>query len=284
MTTGVLTDVAVFALKSARGIAVTEAAVERYGLRGDRRWAVVDPGGRRIRAVEAPGIMGVTAAPTADGGLHLSAPHRPELGDLVVHPPAGPARDVAPGDFLDVTRLTPGGDAKADAWLSDVVGREVRLVRQDDPGTRPLAGRHGGTDAPGEVLSLADTGPLLLTSRSSLRRLDDDAAGTAVERGEGVPEPLDMRRFRPNVVVDGFEPYAEDAWTGVTIGDVTFRVTELCDRCAVTRVEPDTLERGPEPIRTLARVRRWDGLTWFGVRMAPTGEGMIRVGDPVVPH
>jgi uncharacterized protein YcbX len=49
-------------------------------------------------------------------------------------------------------------------------------------------------------------------------------------------------------------------------------------------VEPDTLARGREPIRTLSRFRRRDGLTWFGVRIAPESPGKVRVGDPVTPR
>jgi len=278
---GVLTGIALHALKSARGIQVAEAGVEPWGLRGDRRWAVVDDAGRRVRAVKVPAILGVTAAPAADGGLHLTAPHRPELGDVTVHPPAGPSVAVPEGAFLDVRRLTYGDDEAAEVWLTAVVGQPVRLVWLDDPTTRPIDPRYGGTGEPGDVVSLADTGPLLLASEQSLRRLDDWIAEVAVERGEPLPAPLDMRRFRPNVVVAGFEPFAEDGWTALTIGEVAFRVTEPCDRCAVTLVEPDTLERGPEPIRTLSRFRRRDGLTWFGVRIAPQSPGTVRVGDPV---
>jgi uncharacterized protein YcbX len=281
---GVLTGIGVYALKSARGIQVTEAEVEPWGLRGDRRWAVVDAAGRRVRAVEVPAVMGVTATPAADGGLHLVAPHRPELGEVAVHPPAGPAVEVPAGTFLDVRRFTYAEDEAADRWLTEVVGRPVRLVWQDDPATRPIDPRYGGNGEPDDVVSLADTGPLLLTSEESLRRLDDWVAEIAVEHGEPLPEPLDMRRFRPNVVVAGFEPFAEDGWTRLTIGGVAFRVTEPCDRCAVTLVEPDTLQRGREPIRTLSRHRRRDGLTWFGVRMAPGAPGKVRVGDPVTPR
>jgi uncharacterized protein len=281
---GVLTGIGLYALKSARGVQVPEAEVEPWGLRGDRRWAVVDAAGRRVRAVEVPAIMGVTATPAADGGLHLVAPHRQELGEVGVHPPTGPAVDVPEGAFLDVRRFTYGEDDAADRWLTEVVGRPVRLVWHDDPTTRPIDPRFGGTGQPGDVVSLADTGPLLLTSEQSLRRLDDWAAEVAVEHGEPLPEPLDMRRFRPNVVVAGFEPFAEDGWTGLTIGDVAFRVTEPCDRCAVTLVEPDTLARGREPIRTLSRFRRREGLTWFGVRIAPETPGKVRVGDPVRPR
>src|SRR5690606_27859680 len=103
----------------------------------------------------------------------------------------------------------------------------------------------------------------------SLRRLDDWIAEGAVARGEEPPGPLDVARFRPNLVIDGTEPFAEDSWTSVRIGEIDFRVTELCDRCATTIWDPDTQEGGKEPLRTLAKYRRWDGNTWFGVRLIP---------------
>ena len=93
------------------------------------------------------------------------------------------------------------------------------------------------------------------------------------------------RRFRPNVVVAGGEPFAEDAWSSVRIGDVPFRATMVCDRCVMTTIDRDDLRTGKEPIRTLARHRRWDGATWFGIRLTPVlplaAGATIRVGDPV---
>ena len=99
------------------------------------------------------------------------------------------------------------------------------------------------------------------------------------------PTGLDMRRFRPNVVIDGDEPFAEDAWPGVRIGDVHFRTTMVCDRCVMTTLDPDTLAGGKEPIRTLARHRRWDRSTWFGTRLVRVGGGdRVSVGNEVVPE
>ncbi|RXZ45869.1 MOSC domain-containing protein, partial [Agromyces binzhouensis] len=134
---------------------------------------------------------------------------------------------------------------------------------------------------PGEGLSLADAGPLLLASEASLAQLD---AWTP----DDVP-PLDIVRFRPNVVVDGDAPFAEDAWTRVRIGGVRFRFGEVCDRCVMTTIDPETLARGKEPIRTLAKHRKWDGATWFGVRLIPELDGAgasasahrIAIGDEV---
>ena len=91
------------------------------------------------------------------------------------------------------------------------------------------------------------------------------------------------------MIVDGDpdRPFAEDRWSSVQLGDVRFRVSGVCDRCVMTTINPDTLVRGKEPIRTLAKHRRWDGKTWFGVWLVPDLAGSaaarVRVGDAVVP-
>ena len=59
----------------------------------------------------------------------------------------------------------------------------------------------------------------------------------------------------------------------MSIGGTTYRHGELCDRCVMTTIALDTLETTREPIRTLSRHRRWDGTTWFGVRLVPELDG-----------
>lgn len=90
-----------------------------------------------------------------------------------------------------------------------------------------------------------------------------------------------MSRFRPNVVVSGTEAWAEDDWSRIAIGEVTFRVTKMCGRCVVTTTDQDTARRGKEPLRTLARHRRFAGKPVFGQNLVPETRGSLRVGDPV---
>jgi uncharacterized protein YcbX len=84
------------------------------------------------------------------------------------------------------------------------------------------------------------------------------------------------------VVIDGGMAFEEEAWTRIRIGELGFRTTMICDRCVMTTIDPVTLEGGKEPIRTLARRRRREGKTWFGIRLAPLTTGTIRVGEAVV--
>lgn len=134
----------------------------------------------------------------------------------------------------------------------------------------------GGRD--GDVNSLSDAAPLLLTTEASLGQLNEWLERSGVR-------PVGHERFRPNVVVDGDEPFTEDCWREVALGDVPFRAMMLCDRCVMTTIDVGSLKTTKEPIRTLARHRQWEGSTWFGVRLAPElplpPDATVAVGDLV---
>lgn len=273
---------AVHPVKSLAGVPVRRALVEPWGLEHDRRWMVVDPAGARVSAVAVPAMLTVTASPRPGGGLRLSRTGAPDLD--VAPPTAAAPVEVT---LARVGTAHPAAEA-AHAWLSEALGRPVRLVWLDDPRRRPVSAEHGGRD--GDVLNLADTGPLLLTTTASLERLDRWVARTWADRyaqcgaaAGSRPEPLAMARFRPNLVVGGrdVEPFAEDAWQRVRVGEVEMRVSEACDRCAVVNLDPVNGARGHEPLRTLAAHRRRDGKVWFGVRLVPVTTGTVHVGDPV---
>ncbi len=257
-----------YPVKATGPVTVTSAAVDLAGLRHDRRWAIVDPTGVRLNATTHDALLGVTATPDDGGALRLSANGR---ADLDVAVPIGGVQ--IPVDVARLPTAVDAGDAGAE-WFSSLLGEPVRLVWQDEPARRPISESHGGLG--GEPLSLADAGPLLLTSTASLAQLND---WIAADHG---PQPMVMRRFRPNVVVGGdLAAFVEDNWGNVEIGGVAYRFAEHCDRCVVTTIDPHTLEHGKEPIRTLARHRKWDGKTWFGIRIIPISTGMLAVGDIV---
>lgn len=254
---------------------VPRARVERAGLAGDRRWMVVDRDRVLVSARELHPLLSVVADVPESGStsaLRLSAPGRPSLDVDVPDDPAHPVR-LHRHHLLAV----PAAES-ASRWVRETLGRDdLTLVWCDDPTRRPLNPAHSD---PGDHTAFADGYPVTLNALASLRRLNDWMAEAAVERGEA-PAPLPVHRFRPNVVIDGEDPFAEDAWSHVTIGTVDFRVAKRIDRCVMTTIDPATLQTAPEPIRTLARHRRWDGKTWFGLQLIPQGPGEIGVGDEV---
>lgn len=264
--------IARYPVKSCRGQALAEAVVEPWGLAGDRRWMLVDAEGGFVTARKHPRLLLVTPRPEADG-LTISAPGAPELR---VRPPDGPLVEV--GIWRDRVKATPAGDA-AHAWFSRHLGFPVSLVYLDDPSRRPTAKAYGlATD----VVSFADGFPLLLTSTASL-----DALNELIVAGPHASEaPLPMARFRPNLVVDGAQPWAEDGWRRIRVGDgpgaARFRVVKSCGRCVLTTIDPQTAVKGREPLVTLGRHRRGTHGVLFGMNLAPDTPGaVIRVGDPV---
>ncbi len=266
-----LTDIWRYPVKSCRGERLTAAAVEPWGLAGDRRWMVVDADGAPVTAREHPQMMLVTPR-LGDGLITLSSPGLP---DLTLSVPVG--EDLVPVSVWASELLAaPVGDEAA-AWLSKVIREPVRLVYLDDPTRRAPNPKYSRET---DRVSFADGYPLLLTSEESL----DAVNGWIAEGPKATEGPVPMRRFRPSVVVSGAPAWAEDDWRRLRIGPVTFRAVKGCDRCVMTTVDPDTAAKGHEPLFALARYRRWDGKIWFGVNLIPDHPDpgtLIRPGDPV---
>ncbi|MFJ5773985.1 MOSC domain-containing protein [Streptomyces sp. NPDC093094] len=264
-----LQSIHVHPVKALRGQAPREAVVEPWGLAGDRRWVLIDDGGKVVTQRQQPHLA-QAAAGLVPGGVVLSAPGLEALTVTVPEPVDTVAVDIF-GDKVEGVLADPA----AHDWASTYLGVPVRLVHMDDPASRrPVDPAFA---LPGETVSFADGYPLLLTSVSSLDSLNSLIA-EGVHAAEG---PLPMNRFRPNVVVSGTGPWAEDDWSRIAVGEVTFRVAKMCGRCVVTTTDQETAARGKEPLHTLARHRRFAGSLVFGQNLVPLSGGTVRVGDPV---
>jgi len=224
------------------------------GVAEDRRFFLLGPDGRH-RSGLAHGPL-VRIAPDYD----------PAAERLVLTFPSGDAvagSAAATGDVIHVPWNERVMHARAvagfDEALSAFVGMPVRLVRTE-PGHRPSSSHV-------TILSVASV--------------------EAVERGAGLPDALDERRFRMLVTIDGVEPYAEEAWVGgqVEVGGAVVRVDVEAARCATTTRDPSTGLRDLDVLRLLADVR---GVTPrktvdLGVYCDVVRPGRVAVGDVVRP-
>ncbi len=236
------------------------ARVQPWGLAGDRRWMIVDDDRVGVTQRDISALVALRPEPRT-GGIVLRAAGRPALdlpeptnGEPVAvrvfgNQPAVPARSAGP--------------AAAD-WLTALLNHRVRLVWLGDPTKRVIP---DSTFAePDDPVSFADSFPVLLANLASLDALN----GWLLDSGN--PEgPLPMTRFRPNLVIDGAEPWAEDNWSGrrLRIGAVSFRAAGPCGRCVVTTVDQQTGESGHEPLRVLAKHRNIDRQLCFGLFLVP---------------
>ncbi|MEV0848490.1 MOSC N-terminal beta barrel domain-containing protein [Streptomyces sp. NPDC049954] len=265
----VLHSVHIHPLKAARALDREAVLVERWGLAGDRRWMLVDPDGKLITQREEPRLALLTAAPRADGSLVLSAPGAEPLAVTVPEPVA----TVPVRVFRTKVEAVLAAES-ASTWCGAYLGRPVRLVHLDDPAVRrPIDPAYA---RPGETVSFADGYPLLLATTASL-----DALNSLISQGDLPDEgPVPMSRFRPNLVIEGTEPWAEDGWWRIRVGEVLFRVPKPCSRCIVTTTDQLSARRGKEPLRSLARHRRSPGNgALFGTNLIPESSGTVRVGD-----
>ena len=257
---------------------VLSAHVTRWGVAGDMRWMVVDGDSRMVSARELHALFTITAdtaetIPPAISALRLSAPGHDPI-DV-----AEPQGDPRPVRLHSHDLLALPADAGTQAWVRRVLGRDdLTLVWCDDPTRRSLNPSYA---QPGDHTAFADGYPVTLASLDSLARLNDWMAEDALQRGEEPIAPLPIERFRPNLVVEGAEPFAEDGWQRVRIGDVVLRKAKGVDRCVMTTISLLDLTTDKEPVRTLARHRQWDHKTWFGVQLIPETTGRIEVGDTV---
>ncbi|MFG2648206.1 MOSC domain-containing protein [Streptomyces sp. NPDC048436] len=269
MPNSALHSIHYYPLKAVGGHAPREAVVEPWGLAGDRRWVVIDGDGQVLTQRPHPRLALAAAELLPGGGIRVSAPGR----DALTVPVPGPGATVTVDIWKDKVEAVPA-EAEAHAWFSAYLETDARLVHLDDPRTRRAIDPAYAKD--GETVSFADGFPLLLTTLSSL-----DALNSLIAQGDHSDEgPLPMNRFRPNVVVDGTAPWAEDDWSRIAIGEVTFRVAKPCGRCVVTTTDQRSAERGKEPLRTLAKHRRFGDQLVFGQNLVPETTGSIRIGDP----
>lgn len=259
-----LASITCFPVKSLGGHDLRSAVVEDRGLAGDRRWMVVDERNRFVTRREVPAMarLLVEATPT---GLTIFGPGggcKADVPDPAV--PAVPA--IVWRDAVAVQLASPA----ADAFLSEALGRAVRLAYQPDASIRPVDPRRA---QPGEHVSLADGFPLLITTQGSLDALNARLAS-----------PVPMIRFRPNLVIARAQAWVEDSWTRLRIGTVELRVADPSTRCVVVTQQANTGERleGNEPLATLkAMGRRTAAGIIFGRNAVACGPGQLSVGDSV---
>ncbi|HEX6939330.1 MAG TPA: MOSC N-terminal beta barrel domain-containing protein [Longimicrobiales bacterium] len=269
MAHAVLAAIHVYPLKSARGIALTAAELDDFGIRHDRRWMIVDGGGRMITQREDPRLALITprfAAADASGTpdrLVLAAPGMDDLA-LPLDGADGPRTSVRVWND-DVAGAVV--QESATAWITEFLGAPHRVLHMPDDAIRRVDPAYA--PEPRRV-SFADGFPFLLISAEALDELNARLA-----------TPLPMDRFRPSLVVRGAGPHAEDGWRRIRIGDVAFDVVKPCARCVITTTDQATGARGKEPLRTLATYRKRRGKVMFGQNLIHAGPGRLAIGDAV---
>lgn len=230
-----------------------EVVLGRDGVRNDRRFYLVDPGGRLTNNKTCGELMRVRPE-VSDDASHLT---------LVFPSGEAVAGDVVPGAAVETSfygRPVTGRFAEG-PWsdaLSEHAGRPLRLVRADAQGA-----------------AIDRTHVVSLISDGSLR---------ALARHVGIDE-VDGRRFRMTIELAGGEEHEEDEWIGgeLDVGDAHIRVTGPVGRCIVTTRNPDSGVSDLDTLGALAGYRTLREGKSFGCGVCGDVlvEGTVRVGDSI---
>lgn len=237
MSTPHLQSLHIYPLKSARGFEHAQAVATRRGLDGDRSFMLVTPEGRFLTQREHPRMA-------------LLVPHIDAMSFTLEAPGRTPLRLDLGSSFAPCNvRIWDDECAAFDlgrsaaAWLSEYLNSPCRLVRFDDARQRLSSAQWcQGIEAPNHF---SDGFPYLVIGSASLEDLN-----------RRLPAPLPMNRFRPNLVIEGWEPYAEDRVDELQIGAVRLKLVKPCARCRITATEQSSgVFQGDEPLRTLKQYR-----------------------------
>lgn len=258
-----VSELAIYPVKSCKAVPVQRAHVTPSGLEFDRRYMLVDSQGLFVTAREYPAITLITAI-VKEAKLHLS--HSNSIEPLILNPEEY-AQQYLDTEIWEVPVSAQLTTSEANQWFSNLLGFEVSLVYFGEQSQRFTSRR------PEQPVAFADGYPFLLTTQASLDELNQ--SGT---------QQNEMQRFRPNIVIAGNKPFAEDKWKRIRIGEVIFENVKPCIRCIFTTLDPQTAQRSRkgEPIKTLAKFRLYEreGVT-FGVNLVAENMGVIHVGDSV---
>ena len=262
-----LSAINIYPVKGLGCITLAASEMTMRGLKHDRRFMLVDPNNDFVTQRELPKMATVWTA--LDGEqLEFAAPDREPIC-IDAEPRVMPTRTVRVWASNVAAQTV---STEADEWLSDYLGADLRLVYMPDNSERkcnPEFATHG------EIVSFADGFPVLITNDASLADLN-----TRIGHSGGASVP--MNRFRSNLVVTGAEPWAEDGWGEIAIGDAVFRAAKPCGRCQVTTTDQATGDiRGPEPLHTLSSFRDTNKGILFGVNLVPVKLGKVTLGDLV---
>jgi uncharacterized protein len=266
----------VYPLKSGQGIELQQVQVQTKGFLGDREMMLVTGNGKFITQRQFPQLAKIQVGIIGQSITLQVADHSfPSITFMATLHGALIEVEIWRDRFLAIDQ----GNEVAQ-WFQQFLNlpgdKTCRLVRQSSAYTRLLDKKYpSDEDRP---LSLADNYPVMLTATASLLKLNQRIMEIHQQRSEAIP----MNRFRPNIVIETIEPFIEDGWRLIQIGEIQFQMAKPCSRCIISTIDQENGAKNilKEPLNTLGTFRQLSEQgVMFGVNMIPQNEGLIQLGD-----
>ncbi len=256
-----LDKIFVYPVKSLGGFSVEQWDIDQKGLKYDRKWMLVDEQLNFLSQRKLPKMALIKAA--IEGKQLILSTENAQIR-FPLHTTGGESLYVTVWHDQCLAETV---DASVDEWLSAFLQTPCRLVFLPDDRIRQVDQRYA---LPYDQTAFSDGFPFLIVSHSSLHALNQIAQ-----------TDIEMIRFRPNLVIGGCEPYAEDTWREISINSITFRLPKPCSRCAVPAINPSTAAKEKQPLMALNATRKWEKQVYFGQNALHNSSGTIIQGEAI---
>ncbi len=257
----------IYPVKSLAGIKLEKVELSEFGLLNDRRWLIVDDKGLFMSQRTTPKMATIKTS-LKDGNLLLS--HQ----DKEIKVPKATSKNK----FMQVTVWNDSLNAQmlsgeVDDWLSEILDQRCHLVYMPESAERQID-KNFAQDK--QYVSFADGFPLLLISQASIDDLN-----------QKLETPVNINRFRPNIVVDGIDAFAEDSWKDFSINQIDYHMAKPCSRCIMPSInQANGIQDNVKLLSVLNKYRKFDKKIKFGVNIlykdsSKVNNQYITVGDAI---
>lgn len=252
----------IYPLKSAQGIKVDTLSVVETGPKFDRHWMVIDEKNQFLSLRREPKFAQIQQS-LKGNQLTLNAPGMEEIS-FQDQPIAEPVLSKLLIYDVPVSECS----KEASEWMSAFLQKPCRVVVKANGYKRLVREKYALTKD--DQVDLADGYPFLVAFQEELDELNSR-----------LDQPVEMERFRPNIVLSGGGRFFSKTVKKLQIGDVVIQLVKPCSRCAAVNVEPETAYKSSEPLKTLSQYRKINGKITFGMNGIAENLGVIRQNSPV---
>jgi uncharacterized protein len=260
-----VSELYIYPIKSLGGIQLNEVQLTDRGFQHDRRWMLVDANNRFLTQREQANMALLQTALVSNG---IEVYYKKKPAEKITIPFLfDPKEKITVTVFADRCEAVTIND-EIDEWFSRYLQIPCKLVYMPDGSLRKVDSHYAKKES--DITAFSDGYPVLMLSKESLTELNSR-----------LPEALPMNRFRPNLVIEEVKAFEEDGMEHFTINEIDFYGVKLCARCVITTINQQTIEKGKEPLKTLATYRMKNNKIYFGQNVIAATAGKIKIGDTI---
>jgi uncharacterized protein len=257
-----------YPVKSMGAVSHQTAYCHARGMEYDRSWMIIDENGKFLTQRELPKMALVQPEIITKNGIFEGLQLRYEADTISIE--AAVATGLANPSIItkvwDDTVQVQAINGPINTWISEILGQKVQLVYLPTSNLRLVDERYRKNA--NDSTSLSDGYPYLIVSEASLQLLE-----------QKVGAKIDIRRFRPNIVVTGCTAHAEDTWGGIMADGVSFFGVKPCARCPIPNIDPNTGQKILPVLKSLSSYRMINHKVYFGQNLVISATGLLSVGN-----